>query len=276
MNYQLIQSDSNAKFKRWKKLAENTRFIKKEGMTLAEGAHLLITLDQKNIRPAALLMRASGVTDEVAGIAQRLSEEGVPSYVLENRLYDQISPVEHGAGIIAEVPIICESLPEHEACDVLYLDGVQDPGNVGTLIRTAVASGVKVIAASRETASLWSPKALRAAMGAHFGAKLFENVEAADLVKAFDARRLAADARGGSDIFLTDGWDLGHTVWMMGAEGPGLSDRALAVADQRLYIPIEKDCESLNVGAAASVCLFEQRRRRLTRKTVKIMPLENK
>lgn len=269
MNYQLIQSDSNAKFKRWKKLAENTRFIKKEGATLAEGAHLLITLDQKHIKPAALLMRASGVSDEVEGIIKRFNDEGVPCYVLDNRLYDQISPVEHGAGIIAEVLVPSAQLPKHEATDVLYLDGVQDPGNVGTLIRTAVASGVKVIAASRETASLWSPKALRAAMGAHFGATFYENVDAEDLPKAFEATILAADARGGSDLFLTDDWHIDHTVWMMGAEGPGLSERALAVADKRLYIPIEKDCESLNVGAAASVCLFEQRRRRFSRKTLK-------
>ena len=128
---------------------------------------------------------------------------------------------------------------------------------------------MKVIAASRETAALWSPKALRAGMGAHFGATLYENVSVSDLIEAFEARRLAADARGGADIYRTEGWHEGHTVWMMGAEGPGLSENALAAADKRLYIPIEKDCESLNVAAAASVCLFEQRRRRLCLKSLK-------
>ena len=151
----------------------------------------------------------------------------------------------------------------------LALDGVQDPGNVGTLIRTAVAAGVTVIAASRDSASLWSPKALRAGMGAHFAAQLYENVDVTDLAGAFDATRLAADARGGSDLYETPNWEAHHTVWMMGAEGPGLSEAALSVADKRLYIPIIKDCESLNVGAAAAVCLFEQRRRRLQAKTLK-------
>lgn len=269
MRYQTIQSDANAKFKRWKKLADNTRFIKKEGATLAEGAHLVLTLFERKIKPSALIFRASGVSDEVSDVIRRWSDEGVDCYILDNKLYDQISPVEHGAGVIAEVKIKEEPLPQNADCDVLYLDGVQDPGNVGTLIRTAVAAGVTVIAASRDSASLWSPKALRAGMGAHFAARLYENVDAKDLAGAFDATRLAADARGGSDLYETRDWEAHHTVWMMGAEGPGLSEAALSVADKRLYIPIIKDCESLNVGAAAAVCLFEQRRRRLLAKKLK-------
>ena len=269
MRYQTIQSDANAKFKRWKKLADNTRFIKKEGATLAEGAHLVLTLFERKIKPTALIFRSSGVSEEVSEVVRCWSDDGVDCYVLDNKLYDQISPVEHGAGVIAEVRIKNEPLPQKAKCDVLYLDGVQDPGNVGTLIRTAVAAGVTTIAASRESASLWSPKALRAGMGAHFAAHLYENVDVTDLQQAFEATCLAADARGGSDIYETPDWESGNTVWMMGAEGPGLSQTALSVADKRLYIPIIKDCESLNVGAAAAVCLFEQRRRRLQAKTLK-------
>ena len=106
-------------------------------------------------------------------------------------------------------------------------------------------------------------------MGAHFSARLFENVEPHELGEAFDAVRLAADARGGSDLYETAEWEKTATVWMMGAEGPGLSDKALNVADRRLYIPIESGCESLNVGAAAAVCLFEQKRRRIAIKSLK-------
>ena len=114
MRYQTIQSDANAKFKRWKKLADNTRFIKKEGATLAEGAHLVLTLSERKIKPAALIFRASGVSDEVSEVIRRWSDEGVECYVLDNKLYDQISPVEHGAGVIAEVKIKEEPLPQHD------------------------------------------------------------------------------------------------------------------------------------------------------------------
>ena len=72
-----------------------------------------------------------------------------------------------------------------------------------------------------------------------------------------------------ADLYATADWEKANVVWMMGAEGPGLSEEALTCADQRLYIPIEHDCESLNVGAAAAVCLFELRRRRLSLKSLK-------
>lgn len=269
MQFRAIQSDANEKFKRWKKLTKSARAIKKEGVTLAEGAHLAITLFEKGIKPRALIFRASGVTDELSEIVQVWAAEKIPCYVLDNKLYDQISPVEHGAGMICEIRVPQFNLPQKAKTDVLYLDGVQDPGNVGTLIRTAVAAGISCIVASRGSASLWSPKALRAGMGAHFSAKLYENIDPVDLPDLFDATRLAADARGGEDLYQASGWENGHTVWMMGAEGPGLSEVALSQAERRLYIPIIKDCESLNVGAAAAVCLFEQRRRRLSLKPLK-------
>ena len=236
MDYRLIQSDSNPKFKRWRKLAENARFIKKEKATLAEGAHLLLTMAERGITPAALLLRSGGISDEVGDVVENYARKGVACYVLDNRLYDMISPVEHGAGIMAEVAIVERELPVAQKTDVLYLDGVQDPGNVGTLIRSAVAAGIKTIAANRETAALWSPKALRAGMGAHFAAAIYENVEPRELAGAFDAKRLAADARGGSDLYATADWEKANVVWMMGAEGPGLSEEALTCADQRLYI----------------------------------------
>ena len=95
------------------------------------------------------------------------------------------------------------------------------------------------------------------------GAKKIGTTLAEEIHTLCAGRVLAADARGGMDLFRTPGWEKGPVVWMMGAEGPGLSLKALAVADERYLIPIEEACESLNVGAAAAVCLFEQRRRRL-------------
>ena len=103
MQFRAIQSDANEKFKRWKKLTESARAIKKEGVTLAEGAHLAITLFEKGIKPRALIFRASGVTDELSEIVQVWAAEKIPCYVLDNKLYDQISPVEHGAGMICEI-----------------------------------------------------------------------------------------------------------------------------------------------------------------------------
>lgn len=266
-----LSSTANEHVKRWRRLAESTRAVKKFGTTLAEGLHLAQVIAERKVPARSVILRetcaeeARGLAAALAGAAGVGTGEGAPRiYVLADAVYDAVSPVENGTGIMVEVSARVNDRPQQPLdVDALYLDGVQDAGNVGTLIRTAVASGIRHIAASPDTAGFWTPRVLRAGMGAHFAAHLYENVYPEDLHAMFKARRLAADARGGRDLFRTPGWENTATVWMMGAEGPGLSERALAVADARFLIDIEHDCESLNVGAAAAVCLFEQRRRRL-------------
>ncbi len=271
-----IESSANPKLKRWRKIAREARAMRREGSTLVEGLHLLeVVLEalespDRTQRPdVRAVMLSEHATDEAGDLAIRLAERaGVRVYGLLGSLYDELSPVEHGAGCMCEIALPVEN-PEDDtpwSDDLLYLDGVQDAGNAGTLVRTAVAAGVRTIVASPKTAQLWSPKVLRAGMGAHFGARIIENVTAETLRSRFAGRILAADARGGEDLFAADDYTAaGSVCWVMGAEGPGVSEEALAVADARYYIPIEKACESLNVGAAAAVCLFDARRRRLTR-----------
>lgn len=271
-----IESSANPKLKRWRKIAREARAMRREGSTLVEGLHLLEVVlealespDRTQHPDVRAVMLSEHATDEAGDLAIRLAERaGVRVYGLLGSLYDELSPVEHGAGCMCEIALPVEN-PEDDtpwSDDLLYLDGVQDAGNAGTLVRTAVAAGVRTIVASPKTAQLWSPKVLRAGMGAHFGARIIENVTAETLRSRFAGRILAADARGGEDLFAADDYTAaGSVCWVMGAEGLGVSEEALAVADARYYIPIEKACESLNVGAAAAVCLFDARRRRLTR-----------
>lgn len=262
-----IESDANARFKHWKKLVD-PRGVKREGATLLEGIHLFLTLFERleagETPEVRAVVRSSRATQEAAALAERLAERtGEPLFELAQKLYDAISPVENGAGCLCELAIpAAEDLSAALDADVLYLDGVQDAGNAGTLIRTAAAAGFKVVAASKGTAALWAPKVLRAGMGAHLSVRILENVSPESLREHFDGVILAADARGGENLFLSPDYDDGRVCWVMGAEGPGVSEAALAVADKRFYIPIAPGVESLNVGAAAAVCLFDTKRRR--------------
>ena len=259
-----IQSAENANVKRWKKLSENARAVGKLGLTLAEGAHLAQTALEKGADVRALMLREGEVSAEAKALFAAYEAKGsIPLFTLKESLFEA-SPVKHGVGICIELAVPKEELPDAAlSVDAVYLDGVQDAGNVGTILRTALAAGVRYAALSPKTSRVWSPKVLRAAMGAHFSMTLFEDVSAENLAQIFSSKRLAADARGGSDLFRSEGWEKSPTVWMFGAEGPGLSDEALSVSKERFLIPIESDCESLNVAAAAAVCLFEQKRRRL-------------
>lgn len=263
-----IESDANARFKRWKKLALESRSVKKEGATLCEGAHLVMCLlERPEVKVTAILVDEKHVNEEAQALLGKLQDlhPRAPLYTLMPVLYNTLSPVEHGVGLMVEIDVPKVDKAAKLTGDILYLDGVQDAGNAGTLIRTAVAAGVKTIVASPQTVLLWTPKVLRAAMGAHFGAKILEDVTIETFCDQFSGTICVADARGGEDLFATTTYPKGETAWVMGAEGPGVSERALELSDRRFYIPIEADCESLNVAAAGAVCLFEQRRRRLVR-----------
>lgn len=263
-----IESDANARVKRWKKLAGDARSIRRERATLLEGIHLLQTaLEHPEAKLSAVMLAAESATAEARALAEEAARAfGAPLYILAERLYAAISPVEHGAGCMAEMAIPTAAPIEGWAReDALYLDGIQDAGNAGTLIRTAAASGVKVVAASVGTAALWAPKVLRAGMGAHFSVRIAEGVSPQALAEGYRGLIAAADARGGEDLFAAADYARGPVCWIMGAEGPGVSETALAASQKRFYIPIEPGVESLNVGAAAAVCLFDARRRRLAR-----------
>ncbi len=257
-----IASVDNAQFKHWRKLAESSRACRLARRSLAEGIHLAEVLLRVPVAVEAVIIRAGLVHREALSVAETLAiAKGAPLVELAGALYDRISPVDQGTGPVVEFSIPAAPLPQAAAIDAVYLAGLQEPGNVGTIIRTAAAAGVRHLAASADTAYVWSPKVLRAGMGAHFAVQIHESVAPEQLAGAFAAERLAADATGGSDLYAAD-WGRGPSVWMMGSEGAGLPPAALAVAQRRLFIPIDAAVESLNVGAAAAICLFEQRRRR--------------
>lgn len=269
MSHLYIESEANPRVKRWKKLANDPRSIRREGSALLEGIHLLqVVLEHPEVKVHAVILCSGAATNEAQALADRLADaKNACSFLLTKRLYDAVSPVENGVGVMCEIALPDAPDPElWGRTDALYLDGVQDAGNAGTLIRTAAASGVKTVVASPGTVGLWTPRVLRAGMGAHFTVNLIEGCSVRRFREAYAGRLLAADARGGENLFTAPDYTArGPVCWMMGAEGPGLSKEALTAADERYWIPIVPGVESLNVAAAAAVCLFDASRRRLAR-----------
>jgi TrmH family RNA methyltransferase len=256
-----ITSAENPLVRRLARLADSPRARRAAASTLAEGLHLVEgALAHGRALPLVALRGAA--TAAARELAAHAAARGARVVELAPALYDRIAPVEHGTGLLAEVPMRRPPLPAGRAADAIYLDAVQDPGNAGALLRTAAAAGVRHAAAAPGTVDLWAPRVLRAAMGAHEVLDIHEDVDVPALRRAFVAERLAADAHGTSALY-DPGWGERPTVWLFGSEGQGLSAPAAAAADRRLRIPVCEGVESLNVAAAAAVCLFEQRRRRL-------------
>ena len=255
----LLTSDSNPQFRRWLRLATTPRAVRELGQTLAEGLHLAEAIGQSQWPVTAALVRR-GAAGEAIERALSLLPAKTERFQLAAALYDRLSPVEHGAGLTLVIPVEAAPQPVASREDLIYLDGIQDPANVGAVLRTAAAAGIVHVLCGPSTAAAWSPKVLRAAMGAHFRIRISEAVDPEALGGALAGTWIGAVVRDAPSLWACElpGQAVG---WAFGSEGAGLSAAVLERCALRVRIPMSRDVESLNVAAAAAVCLFELRRR---------------
>jgi TrmH family RNA methyltransferase len=250
--FKVISSADNAQFKQLKKLAGSARERRKQQQTLLDGVHLIQALSNAKKSPQLLIVRAgSEAQDEIQDCLNRFQQ--VPRLLLDGKLFDHVSPVETPLGILALLDI---EQPQHESyqCAVL-LENIQDPGNVGSILRTAAASGAEAVYLSKGSAEAWSPKAMRAAMGAHFVMAIHEN---ADLIAISEKFNTTIATRLDATQSIYDVNLCGKTAFLFGNEGLGLSDELANCATDKVIIPMPGKIESLNVAAATAVCLFER------------------
>lgn len=255
----LITSRDNPTVKRLHGLATSARERRSAGETLLDGAHLLGVALARGLRPKLVVASESGRQQgEIAALLAACAD--LPGIELPDRLFAHVSPVDSPSGVLAVVDVPVPVGQPATGGDCVVLDGVQDPGNLGTILRTAAAVGVPEVWLTPGCAQAWSPRVLRAAMGAHFGLTIREGVAAAEALAGYPGEILAADLRDATDLY-----DLplaGPVAWLFGSEGQGLSPAVAALATRRVRIPMPGGMESLNVGVAAAVCLFEQLRQR--------------
>lgn len=259
MRWMRISSAANPAIKEVKRLVSHLRFCKETRKTIAEGIHLARELiGRKDLVLKVFLREGAQKNLEISQLLQCLEPLHVPCLEINPSLFNEISPVENGAGILCEIQIPDDTkLIMGE--DIVYLDGVQDPGNVGTIIRAALASGVHNFAASTGTAFFWSPKVLRAAMGAHFYSHFVIEDDPGRLKAQTGNVCLVADANGGKSLYELPRFSK-SILWIFGSEGQGVSPACMNSADHKVFIPINPQVESLNVAMAATVCLFERKR----------------
>lgn len=256
----VVTSAANERFRRLLALAGSARERARAGVVVLEGAHLLQAWDERYGReagPVEIFVARRGAGDPE--IAPWLSRYPASAVVLDDRLYDRASGVEHGSGPLAIVPRPRSTLPARIDCDAVYLDRVQDPGNVGSVLRSCAAVGVRHVFCAPGTASCWSPKVLRAAMGAHFHLELHEGIDADELLSRCRIALRATDAAAADSLYDAD--LRAPSLWLLGNEGQGLEAK-LRRAAHRVSIPQTDAVESLNVGVAAALCLYEQWRQR--------------
>jgi len=252
-SFKIIASTDNAQFKQLKKLATTARERRKTAQTLLDGVHLLQALADRGGDVEQLVVRQGNEHDaEIEACLARFPN--APALLLAPALFDVLSPVETPVGILALYKIVQASSLASRC--VVMLENVQDPGNLGSILRTAAASGVGAVYLSKGCAEAWSPKALRAAMGAHFVMSIYEQQDLLAVCEQFPMR-VATELGATASLYqlkLTEQ----PVAFLFGNEGAGLSAELSAQASHHVIIPMPGHVESLNVAAAVAVCLFER------------------
>lgn len=262
-----ISSRDNPSVKLLHQLATSSRERRKLGQTLLDGVHLVETWMKRVGRPRMLIVSESGLhAMEIEALVRSMQTGGQGAesgevVVLSDVLFAHVSPVEHPAGVLALIDIPPSPPARLSGASCVVLDAIQDAGNLGTLLRTAAAAGIGEAVLTTGCAQAWSPRVLRAAMGAHVALKLHEHADAAQLLANFSGPVIATRLGAATSLYTLD---LRRPVaWLFGNEGAGLSEDVAALASREVHIPMPGMAESLNVAAAAAVCLFEQVRQSL-------------
>ena len=256
-----IRSRDNALVKQLVALAHSSRERRKAGLTVLDGIHLVEAYVKAVGEPIAVMISESAQhRAQVVALLSRCNKAS--QSVFADALMDSASTLDSPAFMMAIVPTPVAAAIDDNADVVLALEDVQDPGNVGSMCRSAAAAGVRHVALSKTCAFAWAPKVLRAAQGAHFSLNIKEGVDLVDFIKRFHGQVLALVpmAKGTKSLFEMD--LRGPTVFLIGNEGAGLSDDVERAATHRVTIPMPGKTESLNAAAAGAICLFELVRQR--------------
>lgn len=253
-----ISSRDNSTFRELAELAHSARERRRLGRSVLEGVHLCEAWLQRHGPPRAAVATAAGLAHPE--VTPLLARYGVAPLELADELFASVSTLQHGIGLAFVVDTPRPGLPASIEHDAIYLDRIQDPGNVGTLLRSGAAAGIGTVLTAPGTAWCWSPKVLRAGMGAHFHLSIHESVPWSALRGRLAVEPLGTRAVGAASLFELD--LRAPTLWLLGNEGEGLSAEIAADVSRWVRIPQAPGVESMNVAAAAAVCLFEQRRQR--------------
>ena len=252
-----ITSRDNPVLQRLRKLTQDGSAYRKLGSVWLEGDHLARACLQRGHAVSLAVVTETGYAQSPA--LQALADAAPKVLIVPDALFKTLSGLESPAQIGFEVPHV-EGQVLTPGLDSVVLDRLQDAGNVGTILRNAAAMGFRQILALKGTAALWSPKVLRAGMGAHFGLRLIEGLAPSDL-DSLGVPLVATSSHADQQLHQLQLPN--PCAWVMGHEGQGVQPELMQRCALTVGIPQPGGEESLNVGSAAAICLYESARQRL-------------
>jgi TrmH family RNA methyltransferase len=250
-----ITSRDNPLVKRLRKLAQDPGAYRRQGELWLEGDHLCRAACARGVKPRLVVLSESASAD--GALCDQLAATASRVVVLPDALFASVSALESPAAVgwLLALPEAAAVAPGVAS---VVLDRLQDAGNAGSILRSAAALGVRQVLALKGTVALWSPKVLRAGMGAHFALGLVEGLGPDDL-DALGVPLVATSSHAKASLAHADLPQ--PCAWVFGHEGQGVAPELLSRCAVTLRIPQPGGEESLNVAAAAAICLYEAARR---------------
>jgi TrmH family RNA methyltransferase len=260
---------SHSSVKRYRELARNPPTNGLDRELLLDGPHLLIEARKSGIPIESAAFEQDAFNDPALGaLAESLLADGADVFIVSRKTLESMSPVRSPSGAVGiarrTLPSLSDALQSGDALVVVAHD-VQDPGNVGGIMRTAEAAGATAFVATASTADPLGWKALRGSMGSALRLPIARG-EIADVLRALKEAGVEISAlvpRDGRPLFETDFRK--PSALILGSEGAGVPDEVLQQVDRRITIPMQQPVESLNVGVAAALVLYEAYRQRSAR-----------
>ncbi len=248
-----MEALTNKQYKEIKALIERSGARKKSGLFTGEGERFFNEIPQELIETV--------VVSESYGKAHSM----VGACVLKDEDYRRLCDTKHPQGIMAvirkpeyKMPELLEAAEEAEDGIYLILEGISDPGNLGTIIRTAEAAGVRAVFIGAGSADIYSPKTVRSTMGSIFRVPFIYTDDLAPAVKALQERSVTVYAAHLSGKPLNEAKLTPKRAFMIGNEANGLSDELSVLSDRKIKIPMHGRVESLNAAIAAAVLMYHE------------------
>ena len=253
----MLTSIKNPLIKRIRKLHQS-KYRKAEGVLLLEGTNLLEAASAINY-PLEVVCHTSHWQEKHPQLWVTLQQQAQRVELVSPEVLGAIALTKTPDGITAIAPRQLQPTADFSRIQLgLMVEQLQDPGNMGTIIRTAAATGVNYLWASADSVEFDHPKVLRASVGAWFRVPMAVTTEAQSLIQQFPGQVVATQPTAEKSY-----WEVNFqqpTLILLGNEGAGLSPELAALADERVQIPLEGEVESLNVAIAASLLLYEAKR----------------
>ena len=255
MTKAIIKSAENSFFKNLKKIYSNKTHRANSKKTILDGPHLIQAFMDSGGEVISLVIDESVISNEINLIIKKnLNKNNV---TLSHELFTKISGLNSVTGLMALIDIPAEKGYKRETGFHLLLNDIQDPGNLGAILRTNAASGNSFIFLSKGSCDLWAPKTIRGSQGAQFFLRCFENQDLFALIESFNFPTYSLSMNG--DSIFKHKFDRDVAV-ILGNEGRGVNEGLTQKAHKILSIPMQKHIESLNVSVAASIVMYEYTR----------------